>query len=197
VAKLGETVATGFEAKQAKTVAAGLEAKPLETVRVVLSQTTYKPLTLVLRLNQETHAPSLHVASADHTWCHLTYRLPGHRVPNLCDHHRSYSPGLLLLPWSSSLHAMAHLPPTHHETSKHDSANGTKIKEKQNKTVPDSNSYLAKSMTYHNQTKERTTWFLSPGDDHQATSQDQVDVSVLLFFFFIGAMMLTSAWLLP
>jgi hypothetical protein len=59
------------------------------------------------------------------------------------------------------LHAMPHQPPAHHETSKRDSLNETKIKEKQNKTVPDSNSNLAKSMTHHNQTKEVTTWFLN------------------------------------
>jgi hypothetical protein len=40
-------------------------------------------------------------------------------------------------------------------------SNETKIKEKQNKTIPDSNSNLAKSMTHHNQTKELTTWFLN------------------------------------
>jgi hypothetical protein len=56
---------------------------------------------------------------------------------------------------------MPQLPPTHHETSKHDSPNETKIKEKQNETVLDSNSNLAKSMTHHNQTKELTTWFLN------------------------------------
>jgi hypothetical protein len=56
---------------------------------------------------------------------------------------------------------MLHLSPAHHETSKGDSPNKTKIKEKQNKTIPDSNSNLAKSMTYHNQTKELTTWFLN------------------------------------
>jgi hypothetical protein len=56
---------------------------------------------------------------------------------------------------------MPHLPPAHYETSKHDSPNETKINEKQNKTIPDSNSNLAKSMTHHNQTKERTTWFLN------------------------------------
>jgi hypothetical protein len=37
------------------------------------------------------------------------------------DHLRSFVPGLLLLPRSSSLPAMSHLSPTHHETSKHDS----------------------------------------------------------------------------
>jgi hypothetical protein len=55
---------------------------------------------------------------------------------------------------------MPHLPHAHHETSKHDSPNETKIKEKQNETIPDSNSNLAKSMTHHNQTKELATWFL-------------------------------------
>jgi hypothetical protein len=64
------------------------------------------------------------------------------------------------LPRSSSLHAMPHLPPAHHNTSKHDSPNETKVKEKQNKTVPDSNSNLVKSMTHHNQTKKLITWFL-------------------------------------
>jgi hypothetical protein len=39
--------------------------------------------------------------------------------------------------------------------------NKGKRKTKQNKTVPDSNSNLAKSMTHHNQTKELTTWFLN------------------------------------
>jgi hypothetical protein len=49
---------------------------------------------------------------------------------------------------------MPHLPPAHHETNKRDSPNKTKIKEKQNKTIPDSNLNFAKSMTHHNQTKE-------------------------------------------
>jgi hypothetical protein len=56
---------------------------------------------------------------------------------------------------------MPHLPPAHHETSKRNSPNETKVKEKQNETIPDLNSNLAKSMTHHNQTKKMTTWFLS------------------------------------
>jgi hypothetical protein len=56
---------------------------------------------------------------------------------------------------------MPHLPSTHHEISKHDSPNETKIKEKENKTASDSNSNLVKSMTHHNQTRELTTWFLT------------------------------------
>jgi hypothetical protein len=56
---------------------------------------------------------------------------------------------------------MPHLPPAHHETSKHDSPNGTKIKEKENETILDLNSNLAKSMTHHNQTNELITWILN------------------------------------
>jgi hypothetical protein len=110
-AKPAKTVATGFEAKSFKTVTTGFEVKLVETVRVVLrpnlsqtiaigfeaqtdekpsqwfwGQTTNKPPTLVLRLNQETRAPSLHVPGTDRTRCHLTSRPPGHRVPDLCDH---------------------------------------------------------------------------------------------------------------
>jgi cytochrome c-type biogenesis protein CcmH/NrfF len=54
---------------------------------------------------------------------------------------------------SSSLHAMSHLPPAHHETSKRDSPNELKIKKNKNKNISDSNSNLAMSMTHHNQTK--------------------------------------------
>jgi hypothetical protein len=114
-----------------------------------------------LRVNQETRAPSLHVPGGDRTRRHPTSRPSGHRVPDLCDHPRSSAPGLLLLPRSSSLHAMPHLPPAHHKTSKHDSLNEIRVKEKQNKTIPDSSSNLAKSMTHHNQTKELTTSFLT------------------------------------
>jgi hypothetical protein len=56
---------------------------------------------------------------------------------------------------------MPHLPPAHHETSKHDSPNEIKIKEKQNKTIPDLNSNLSRSITHNNQTKELITWFLN------------------------------------
>jgi hypothetical protein len=69
---------------------------------------------------------------------------------------------------------MPHLPPAHHETSKRDSPNETKVKEKQNKTIPDLNSNLATSMTYHNQTKELTTWFLKsePVKVHADAAED-------------------------
>jgi hypothetical protein len=185
-AKPQETVVAGFEANPLETVTTGFEAKPVKTIWVVLwpnhsqtvaigfeaqtdekpslwfwGQTTDKPSTLVLRINQETRAPRPHVHSADRTRRYPTSRSPGHWVPDLCDHLRSSAPGHLFLSRYSSLHAMPHLPPTHHETSKCGSPNETKVKEKQNKIIPDSNSNLARSMTHHNQTKEQTTWFLT------------------------------------
>jgi CRISPR/Cas system endoribonuclease Cas6 (RAMP superfamily) len=56
---------------------------------------------------------------------------------------------------------MPHLPPAHHEISKYDSPNETKVKGKINETIADSNLNLTKSMTHHNQTKKLTTWFLT------------------------------------
>jgi hypothetical protein len=97
----------------------------------------------------------------------------------MCDHPQSSALGLLLLSQSSSLHAMPHLPPAHHETSKCDSPNKTKIKQKQNKTVPNLNSNLAKSMTHHNQTKELTTWFLNlPLDESIDNKSTKFEVQI-------------------
>jgi hypothetical protein len=184
-AKLAKTIWVVTRPNHSQTVTTSFQAKPAKTVQVVLrwnhsqtvangfeaqtdekpshwfwGQSTDKPSTLVLRLNQETRVSRLHVYGADRTQCHPTSRSPGYWVPDICDHPRSSAPGLLLLPRSLLLHVMPHLPPAHHETSKHDSPNETKIKEKQNETIPDLNSNLIKSMTHHNQTKELTTWFL-------------------------------------
>jgi hypothetical protein len=203
-AKLEKTVATGFEAKPLETITTGFEAKPAKTVRVVLKpnhsqtvaigfeaqideksskwfwgQTTHKPSTLVLRLNQEIHVPSLHVSGADRTRCHPKSRPAGHRVLDLCDHPHSSAPGLLLLPRSLSLLVILHLPPGHHETSKRDSPSETKTKENQNETVPDSNSNLTKSMTNHNQTKELITWFLNlPLDESIDNKSTKFEVQI-------------------
>jgi hypothetical protein len=74
---------------------------------------------------------------------------------------------------------MLHLPPAHHETSKHDSPNETEVKEKQNETVPILNSNLAKSMTHHNQTKELATWFLNlPLDESIDNKSTKFDVRI-------------------
>jgi hypothetical protein len=70
--------------------------------------------------------------------------------------HRSSTPAMVLV---AARHAApATCTPRDKQTR---FSNETKIKEKQNKTIPDSNSNLAKSMTHHNQTKELTTWFLN------------------------------------
>jgi hypothetical protein len=74
---------------------------------------------------------------------------------------------------------MLHLSPAQHETSKRDSPNEIKVKEKQNKTIPDSNSNLAKSMTHHNQTKERITWFLNlPPDESIDNKSTKFEVRI-------------------
>jgi hypothetical protein len=84
----------------------------------VLRPNREKPSTLVLLPNQETSAPRLLVHGADYTQRHPTSRSSGHRV---LDHPLSSTPGILLLPRSSSLLTMPHLSPAHHETSKCDS----------------------------------------------------------------------------
>jgi hypothetical protein len=104
---------------------------------------TGKPPTLVLRFNQETRPwfwgstkkPNLGFeaqlrnprSSSPRSRCrpHTTSPdLPIARPPStrpVLDQPRSFAPGLLLLSWFSSLPAMSHLPPSHHETSKRDS----------------------------------------------------------------------------
>jgi hypothetical protein len=53
----------------------------------------------------------------------------------------------------------------------------TILQMKQNKTIPDSNSNLAKSMTHHNQIKELTTWFLNfPHDESIDNKSTQFEV---------------------
>jgi hypothetical protein len=138
-AKLGETVTTSFEAKQEKTIVAGFKAKPLETVTTDFEAKLAKTVRVVLRPNHSQTIdlgfeaqPRNPCSSSPRARCHPISRLPGYRVPDLCDHPWSSAPGLLLLPRFSSLHAMPHLPPAHHETSKRDSPNKTKGKEKQN-----------------------------------------------------------------
>jgi hypothetical protein len=139
-------------------------------------------MTLVLRFNQEICVSRLFVHGVDRTQRHQTSRSSDHRVPDLCDHLRYYTPGLLLLPRSSLLPVIPHLPPAHHETSKHDSLNESKRNKDKVKTikiVPDSNSNPVRAMTHHNQTKELTTWFLNYV---MFTTVTQVKKSTLLVF---------------
>jgi hypothetical protein len=126
-------VATGSEANQRKPSRWFWGQTTDKPSQWFWCQNTHKPSTVVLRLNQKTHAPRLHVHSADRAGCHPSSRSSGHRVPDLCDYPRSSVTGLLLLPRSSSLPAMPHLSPAHHKISKHDSPNETKIKVKPSK----------------------------------------------------------------
>jgi hypothetical protein len=65
--------------------------------------------------------------SSPHARCRshiMSPDLPIARPPSsrpVLDHPRSFAPGLLLLPRSSLLRVMSHLPPAHHETSKRNS----------------------------------------------------------------------------
>jgi hypothetical protein len=119
----------------------------------VLRPKPKNPSTLVLRPNQETCAPRLHVHSTNRTRCHPTSRLSDHRVPDLC----------LIIPGplhqvSYSCHDSCHCPPCHtchlHTTRQ---ANAIlhmyQDKGKNHRNVSDSNSNHSMSMTHHNQTK--------------------------------------------
>jgi hypothetical protein len=70
-----------------------------------------------------------HTASPDL----LIIRPPSTR--HVIDHPRSSTPDLLLLPRFSSLSVMSHLSPTHHEISKRNSPNKTRIKVKLSKCL--------------------------------------------------------------
>jgi hypothetical protein len=67
-----------------QTGATGFEAQPRNPKPPILRPNREKPLTLVLRPNQETHAPHLLIHGADHTRRHPTSWSPGHQVPDLC-----------------------------------------------------------------------------------------------------------------
>jgi hypothetical protein len=91
-----ETVVVVFRVNHRRTATTGFEAKP-ENLRF---------------LSRPCVRCELHTVSHDLPiiWPLIT-RL-------VSDHPRSSAPSLLLLPRSSSLCAMSHSPPTHHETSK-------------------------------------------------------------------------------
>jgi hypothetical protein len=140
-AKPPETVTSGFEAKPAETVATGFEAKPVKTIHVVLRPNHSQTIAIGFEAQTDEKLSQWfwgQTMTNRQPWFWGSTKKPAllvctctvHRVPDLCDHPRSSAPGLLILPRFSSLHAMPHLPPAHHEISKHDSPNETKIKEK-------------------------------------------------------------------
>jgi hypothetical protein len=168
-----KTAATGFEAKPLESVAAGFETKPLETVTTDFEAKPAKTVLVVLRPNHSqtvdlgfeaqprnprSSSPRaryrLHTAPPDlSTACPPSTR-PVRPSPVL--YTRSPTPATVLIAaWHA---APAACTPRDKQPR---FSNETKRKEKQNETIPYSNSNLAKSMTHHNQTKERTTWFLN------------------------------------
>jgi hypothetical protein len=146
------------------------------------AQTGKPSTTLVLSLNQETRAPSLNVPGADHTRCHPTSRPPSHRVLDLCDHPQSSAPGLLLLSWSSSLHAMQQLPHAHHGTSKCDSPNETKVKEKTKQNYTEFK-FKPRQVNDSSQSNQVTVHLVSQRWNQSTTSR-------------ISATTISSSWLL-
>jgi hypothetical protein len=174
-AKLEKTIATGFEAKPEKTFAAGFEAKTPETITTNFEAKPVKTVRVVLRPNHShtvdlgfkaqprnprsssprarcrphTAPPDLSIAQPPSTW-------PVRPSPILCT--RSSTPTTILV-------AARHAPPAtctpRDKQTRFSKWNKDKRKTKQNKTIPDSKSNIAKSMTHHNQAKELTTWFLS------------------------------------
>jgi hypothetical protein len=67
-----------------QTVALSFETQAKNLTQRFRGQTTDKPSTLVLRLNQETCSPRLLMHSVDCIQCHPTSRPSGHRLPDLC-----------------------------------------------------------------------------------------------------------------
>jgi hypothetical protein len=156
--KLEKTVAAGFEAKPLETVATGFEAKPAKTFRVVLRPNHSQTVDLGFKAQTRNSCSSSpcdrcrpHTVPADRP---ITEYLTGPTIPGPL-HQVSYS---YHGPYRYMPYRTCHL----HTTRQANTILRTKkIKEKQNKTILDSNLNLAKSMTHHNQTKELPTWFLS------------------------------------
>jgi hypothetical protein len=74
---------------------------------------------------------------------------------------------------------MPQLPPTHYETSKHESPTKTKIKEKQNETIPDSNSNLFQVNDSSQSNQGTDTWFLNlPVDESIDNKNTKFEVQI-------------------
>jgi hypothetical protein len=105
-----QTVAADFKAQIGKPEAIGFEVKPGETIDLGFEAQPRNPRSSspCTRCRPHAASPNLSIVRPPSAW-------------PVSDHPRSSAWGLLLLPWSSSLPAMSHLSPAHHEISKHDS----------------------------------------------------------------------------
>jgi hypothetical protein len=70
---------------------------------------------------KNSHSSSPYIQCRPHTASPDLLIIRSLSIWHVLDHPWSSAPGLILMPKSSSLRAMSHLLPTHHETSKHDS----------------------------------------------------------------------------
>jgi hypothetical protein len=97
-----------------RTVATNFEAKPGETVDLDFEVELRNPHSSspCAQCRPHTASPNLSIVWPPSTWPVL-------------DHPQSSAPSLLLLPQSSSLPAMPHLSPIHHQTRKHISPHET------------------------------------------------------------------------
>jgi hypothetical protein len=130
------TVATNFEAKLGETIDLGFEAE----------QRNPYSSSFCARCRPHTASPDISIVR------------PSSTQPVL-DHPWSSTPSLLLLPRSSSMSAMRHLSPTHHETSKHISPHETDSRVEPPKFP--GLKFKPRQVNYTSQIKLRTTWFLN------------------------------------
>jgi hypothetical protein len=158
-----ETVATSFEVKLEKTIVTGFEAKRVKTVRVVLRPNHSQTVDLGFEAqprNPHSSSPRAqcrpHTAPPNLSTARPPSTQPVRPSPVLCT--RSPTPSMILV---AARHATPATCTPREKQTRFSKQNKDKRKTKQNKTIPDSNSNPAKSMTYRNQIKELTTWFLS------------------------------------
>jgi hypothetical protein len=105
-----QTVAAGFKAQTGKPEVTGFEAKLRETVNLGFEAQPINPC-----------SSSRYVWCRSHTASHDLLIIRPLSTRPVLGHPWSSAPGFLLLLCSSSLPAMSHLSPIHHETNKHDS----------------------------------------------------------------------------
>jgi hypothetical protein len=105
-----------------QSIAAGFKAQTEKPNPVVLRPNHWQTVDLDFEAKPRNPCFSSPCAQyRPHTTSHdlLIIRPPSTRP--MLDHPQSSAPGLLLLPWPSSLTTMSHLSPAQHETCKHDS----------------------------------------------------------------------------
>jgi hypothetical protein len=144
-----KTRATNFEAKLGEIILVVLTPNHWQTVKLGFEAQLRNPRSSssCARCRPYTTSSDLLIVRPSSTWLVL-------------DHPGSSVPGLLLLLRSSSLSAMPHIPPAHHEISKCDSPHKSNDKGKTTKIsqIRSQTSTCQWLITY--QSKVLTTWFL-------------------------------------